>query len=50
MFPGWRLRGRRYAAWYKAVEKPKLTDAQFHDQEDFTINLTGFRQRFGAPK
>ncbi|WP_371432302.1 serine/threonine protein phosphatase [Novosphingobium sp.] len=39
-----------YAAWYKAVEKPRLTDAQFHDQEDFTIDLTGFRQRFGAPK
>lgn len=39
-----------YAAWYKASEKPKLTDEQFHGQDDFTIDLTGFRERFGAPR
>lgn len=39
-----------YAAWYKAAEKPKLTDEQFHGQDDFSIALTGFRARFGAPK
>ena len=39
-----------YAAWYKAAEKPKMTDEQFHGQDDFTIDLTGFRARFGEPK
>ena len=39
-----------YAAWYKAAEKPKMTDEQFHGQDDFTIDLTGFRARFGKPK
>jgi hypothetical protein len=38
-----------YAAWYKAQEKPKLTDAEFHAQDDFTITLTDFRARFGSP-
>lgn len=37
-----------YAAWYKAHEKPKLSDAQFHGQDDFVLDLTDFRQRFGA--
>ena len=36
-----------YAAWYKAAEKPKLSDEQFHGQDDYTIELTGFRKRFG---
>lgn len=35
-----------YAAWYKAEEKPKLTDEQFHGQDDFSIDLAGFRERF----
>ncbi|WP_343611041.1 metallophosphoesterase [Novosphingobium sp.] len=39
-----------YAAWYKAVEKPKMSDAEFHGQDDFTIDLPDFRQRFGAGK
>jgi hypothetical protein len=36
-----------YAAWYKAHEKPKLTDEQFHGTDDYTITRTDFRQRFG---
>jgi hypothetical protein len=39
-----------YAGWYKAQEKPKMSDAEFLDQDDFTIDLTDFRARFGAPK
>lgn len=39
-----------YASWYKAVEKPKMTDEQFHGQEDFSLDLTDFRERFGAPR
>jgi hypothetical protein len=35
-----------YAAWYRADEKPHLTDAGFHAQDDFTINLVDFRARF----
>lgn len=38
-----------YAKWYKAGEKPKMTDAEFHAQDDFRIELTDFRARFGAP-
>lgn len=37
----------QYAAWYKAKEKPALSDADFHGQDDFTITLSDFRQRFG---
>lgn len=38
-----------YAAWYKAVEgQEKLSDAEFLARDEFTIDLTGFRQRFGA--
>jgi len=36
-----------YAAWYKPTEKPKLTDAEFRAQDDFTFDLTDFRSRFG---
>ncbi|WP_458836139.1 metallophosphoesterase family protein [Rhizorhabdus wittichii] len=36
-----------YAAWYKAAERPDLTDAQFLDQSDFVLSLDDFRQRFG---
>jgi hypothetical protein len=39
-----------YAAWYKAHEKPQLTDAEFHAQDDFTVDLTDFRARFGAAR
>lgn len=37
-----------YAAWYKAREKPKMSDAEFHAQDDFKIELVDFRKRFGA--
>ena len=36
----------RYAAWYKAEEKPQLSDEAFHREDDFTIELTDFRKRF----
>ena len=35
-----------YAAWYKAGEKPNLSDAAFHDEDDYAVTLTGFRARF----
>lgn len=38
-----------YAAWYKARESPHLSDADFHAGDDFAIELTDFRERFGAP-
>lgn len=37
----------QYAAWYKAAEKPTLTDEQFHGQDDYQIDLIDFRKRFG---
>ena len=36
-----------YAAWYKHDEKPKESDAEFRAGDDFTFDLTDFRQRFG---
>lgn len=36
-----------YAAWYKAHEKPKMSDADFHGQDDFKFDLTDFQTRFG---
>ena len=39
-----------YAAWYKPQEKPAVTDGAFHAQDDFTIELTDFRARFGKPR
>jgi len=35
-----------YATWYKAQEKPKLSDEAFHGEDDFTIPLADFRKRF----
>ena len=40
----------KYAAWYKAQEKPKLSDADFLAQDDFSIDLTDFRARFQPQK
>ena len=37
-----------YAQWYKAREKPKLSDAEFLTQDEFTFELTGFAGRFPA--
>lgn len=39
-----------YAAWYKPAEKPALTDEAFLDEDEFTIELTDFVKRFGAPR
>jgi len=38
-----------YAAWYKEHEKPDMSDEQFLDADQYTISLTDFRARFGAP-
>ncbi|MEZ6012002.1 MAG: serine/threonine protein phosphatase [Hyphomonas sp.] len=35
-----------YAAWYKAHEKPDLSDEAFHDEDDYSIVLEDFRARF----
>lgn len=36
-----------YAQWYKAAEHPGMSDAEFLDQDDFTIELKDFGSRFG---
>lgn len=36
-----------YAEWYKTVEQPDMTDEQFADADEFTIELADFRARFG---
>ncbi|MFC4312875.1 serine/threonine protein phosphatase [Steroidobacter flavus] len=38
-----------YAQWYKAQEKPKLSDAEFLRQDEFRIELSDFQARFGKP-
>jgi hypothetical protein len=38
---------REYADWYKADERPTLTDAEFLLHDDFSLTLTDFRTRFG---
>jgi hypothetical protein len=35
-----------YAAWYKADEKPQLSDEAFRREDDFTLSLSDFRARF----
>jgi len=37
-----------YAAWYKADEKPELSDEAYHDEDDYSITLEDFRARFDA--
>ncbi len=39
----------QYAQWYKAVEKPKLSDEDFVGQDNFVIELTDFAARFQKP-
>ncbi|RYE37355.1 MAG: serine/threonine protein phosphatase, partial [Hyphomicrobiales bacterium] len=36
----------QYAAWYKAQEKPKLSDEAFHRVDAYQIALTDFHKRF----
>ena len=38
-----------YADWYKAGEKPDLTDEAFHDEDDYVLVMDDFRSRFGTP-
>jgi hypothetical protein len=38
-----------YAKWYKAHESPELDDAAFVKKDAFSVNLSDFRARFGAP-
>lgn len=38
-----------YAQWYKRWEQPQLSDAEFVAADSFTLQLTDFRERFGAP-
>lgn len=35
-----------YAAWYKPGEQPQMSDAEFHDTDDYTLDLEDFRARF----
>lgn len=38
-----------YAAWYRHHEQPEMSDAEFHAADDFELELSDFRERFGAP-
>jgi hypothetical protein len=38
-----------YGPWYREHEQPDMTDAEFHDADDFEIELSDFRARFGPP-
>ena len=38
-----------YSRWYKSIEHPELTDAEFLGQDEFTIDLDDFYLRFGRP-
>ncbi len=37
-----------YARWYKAHEKPAMSDEEFHAQEDYRFSLEDFRPRFDS--
>jgi len=39
-----------YAAWYRAQEAPRQSDAEFLAQDSFRIELADFRARFGPPR
>lgn len=38
-----------YAQWYRAQEQPQMSDVEFLQADEFTIELDDFRERFGAP-
>jgi len=40
---------KNYADWYKKLENPTLSDADFNAADEFTISLNDFYQRFGYP-
>jgi hypothetical protein len=39
-----------YARYYKAKEKPKLTDETFIEEEEFILPLKGFKDRFSGAR
>jgi 3',5'-cyclic AMP phosphodiesterase CpdA len=39
-----------YARWYRSLEKPELSDPDFLAEDEFTLELDDFYQRFGKPK
>jgi hypothetical protein len=36
-----------YAEWYRSGEQPDMTDEQFANADEFTIELSDFHARFG---
>lgn len=38
-----------YAQWYRAQEQPQMSDVEFLQADEFTLELDDFRARFGAP-
>ena len=38
-----------YSQWYKAMERPEASDAEFLDHDDFELVLDDFVERFGPP-
>jgi hypothetical protein len=38
-----------YASWYRKYEDPELSDLEFMAEDEFTLELGDFRQRFAAP-
>lgn len=39
-----------YARYYKAKEKPKMTEDQFIAEEEFSVSMAGFAERFSAAR
>jgi hypothetical protein len=39
-----------YAPWYKQLEQPSMTDAEFNAADEFTLTLDDFYTRFGRPQ
>jgi len=39
-----------YAKWYKAIEQPAMSDADFFAADDYRFTLPDFRDRFGPPR
>ena len=39
-----------YAAWYRKMEQPDMTDEEFMQADHFAIELNDFKKRFGEPK
>lgn len=39
-----------YAAWYRDYEQPGMSDAEFVAADEFTLELSGFRERFATAR